>query len=46
MAWRIEVSNAAQNDLGGFDRQIAIRILGFLNERVTPIDDPAAPVNR
>jgi len=40
MAWRIEVSNAAQNDLGGFDRQIAVRILRFLNERVAPLDDP------
>jgi len=40
MAWRIEDSNAAQNDLGGFDRQIAVRILRFLNERVAPLDDP------
>jgi len=40
MAWRIEVSNAAQNDLGGFDRQIAVRILRFLTERLAPLDDP------
>lgn len=40
MAWRIEFAPAAERELGRLDRVAARRILGFLRERVAPIDDP------
>ena len=40
MAWRIEVSDAARKGLDGLDRQIAIRILRFLHDRIARLDDP------
>ena len=42
MAWRIELSGAARKDLRALDRQVAIRILRFLDERVAVLDDPRA----
>ncbi len=40
MVWRIEISDAARKGLDGLDRQIAIRILRFLNDRIARLDDP------
>lgn len=40
MAWTIEFDPAADKSLQRIDRQIARRILRFLNERVAPLDDP------
>lgn len=40
MAWRIELDRAAERELGKLDPQIAKRILLFLHERVSPLDDP------
>lgn len=40
MAWRIELSGLAQKNLRAFDRQAAVRILRFLNDRLAPLDDP------
>ena len=41
MAWRIDLSTLAQKNLDQLDPQIARRILTFLNDRVTPLTDPA-----
>ncbi|WP_240761635.1 type II toxin-antitoxin system RelE family toxin [Nitrosococcus wardiae] len=40
MAWRIELSGLAQKNLHGLDKQIAERILRFLNDRIAKLDDP------
>jgi len=40
MAWRIEVSEAADRSLDKLDPQVARRILKFLDERVSRLDDP------
>jgi len=40
MAWAIELSPGARRDLKQLDRQHAHRILKFLSERVTCLDDP------
>jgi mRNA interferase RelE/StbE len=40
MAWRIELSGLAQRNLRALDRQIAVRILRFLHQRLAPLDDP------
>jgi mRNA interferase RelE/StbE len=40
MAWKIEVSVAADRELFKLDAQHARRILKFLHERVTKLDDP------
>ena len=40
MAWRIELSGLAQRNLRALDRQIAARILRFLDDRLAPLDDP------
>ncbi len=40
MAWRIELSGLAQKNLRAIDRQVALRILRFLNDRLAPLDDP------
>ena len=40
MAWKIEVDPAAAKELGKFDPQTARRILKFLQERVSLLDDP------
>jgi mRNA interferase RelE/StbE len=40
MAWKIELSGLAQKNLRSLDRQIAVRILRFLNDRLAPLDDP------
>jgi mRNA interferase RelE/StbE len=40
MAWQIEFDPAAVRELGKLDPQIARRILAFLKDRLSPLDDP------
>jgi len=40
MAWTIELSGQARKNLDQLDKQIACRILTFLSERVSGLDDP------
>jgi mRNA interferase RelE/StbE len=40
MAWKVELDPAAVRELGKIDPQIARRILAFLHDRVTKLDDP------
>ena len=40
MAWRIEISATAEKQLARLDRQVAKRIIGFLRERIAPLEDP------
>jgi len=40
MAWRIRFSEEAQKNLDKLDRQVAIRILRFLNGRIAPLENP------
>ncbi|MYC33571.1 MAG: type II toxin-antitoxin system RelE/ParE family toxin [Chloroflexi bacterium] len=40
MAWTIEYSDAAQAQLRRLDRQIARRVVDYMNERVALRDDP------
>ena len=40
MAWRIEFASAAERELAGLDRQVAKRILAFLERRVAASDNP------
>ena len=40
MAWRIEFEDAAVKELAKLDKPVARRILAFLRERVSQLDDP------
>ena len=40
MAWKIEFSEGARKTLAKLDRPVAIRIVGFLSERVACLEDP------
>jgi len=40
MAWQVELSNLARKNLDELDPQHARRILAFLHERVSALDDP------
>jgi mRNA interferase RelE/StbE len=40
MAWKVEVSPAADRELKKLDPQHAKRILGFLSSRIAPLDNP------
>ncbi|MGC2639765.1 MAG: type II toxin-antitoxin system RelE/ParE family toxin [Acidobacteriaceae bacterium] len=40
MAWKIELSRAAEHDLDGLDSEIARRILKFLYERAAKLENP------
>lgn len=40
MAWRVEFDPAAAKELGKLERQVASRILAFLNSRIAILDDP------
>ena len=42
MAWRIEFERSAERELAKLDRETAKRVLGFLRDRVSPLDDPRA----
>lgn len=40
MAWSIRFDPRAERELAGLDRQVQIRILRFLRERVVPLANP------
>lgn len=40
MAWTIEYTDTAREQLRKLDRQAARRILAYMDERIAPIDDP------
>ncbi len=40
MAWRVELAASAAKQLRNLDPQIAKRILTFLRDRVSALDDP------
>ena len=40
MAWRVEFAESAAKQLRKLDPQVATRILTFLRDRVTLLDDP------
>lgn len=40
MAWRVELAASAAKQLRKLDPQIATRILAFLRDRVSSLDDP------
>lgn len=42
MAWAVEFDPDAVKDLKKLDPQVQARILGFLRERLSPLDDPRA----
>ena len=40
LAWSIEIDRAAKKDLEKLDKQVAKRIIKFLRERVSFLEDP------
>ena len=42
MTWSIKYTESAQRQLRKLDRQFAIRVLDFMDERVALLDDPRA----
>lgn len=40
MAWKVELSSQGQRHLDALDRKVARRVLSFLFERVTQLEDP------
>lgn len=40
MAWSIRIDSGAKKDLEKIDKQVARRILKFLHERISPLEDP------
>ena len=42
MTWSIKYTESAQRHLRKLDRQVAIRVLDFMDERVAGLDDPRA----
>ena len=40
MVWAVEFDPEAVKDLKKMDRQVQVRIIGFLRERVAPLPDP------
>lgn len=40
MAWTIEYTDTAEKQLGKLDKQMARRIVDYMNERVAGLDDP------
>lgn len=40
MAWKVEFSEGARKSLSRLDKQVAVRILRFLTERVATAEDP------
>ena len=39
MAWMIEYTETAKNQLGKLDRSVARRILDYMDQRIAPLDD-------
>jgi mRNA interferase RelE/StbE len=40
LVWRVELSDTALKNLSKLDKPVALRIRGFLKERLTALDDP------
>ena len=40
MAWTVEYTGTAMNQLGGLDRDMAQRVVNYMDERVAVSDDP------
>jgi mRNA interferase RelE/StbE len=40
LAWTVDYSDTAKHQLRKLDRQVAHRIVDYLDERVAPLDDP------
>jgi mRNA interferase RelE/StbE len=40
MAWKVEASEEAERQLDKLDRQVAKRIVKFLNERIARLENP------
>jgi len=40
MAWKVELAPAAEKELSRLDKQVAVRILKFLNDRLAKADNP------
>jgi len=40
MVWNIELSSLARKNLAALDRNIAIRILTFMNQRLAKLENP------
>lgn len=40
MVWQIKFDNKAKKELSGLDKPVAKRIINFLRERVSPLEDP------
>jgi mRNA interferase RelE/StbE len=40
LVWAVEFDPEAVKDLKKMDRQVQVRIIGFLRERVAPLTDP------
>jgi mRNA interferase RelE/StbE len=40
LAWTIDYSDSAKKQLGKLDKSLAKRILDFMDERITPAEDP------
>lgn len=40
MAWKVELSSLAQKNLDELDPQVARRLLTFLHDRMSKVDDP------
>jgi mRNA interferase RelE/StbE len=40
LAWRVEVSRTAQNQINKLDRRAQVGIIRYLRERVLTLDDP------
>lgn len=42
LGWRIELLDPVKKDLAKLDKPVARRIVGFLRERIAPLEDPRA----
>lgn len=40
MSWSINYTDTAKKQLKKFDRQVALRIVDFMDERISPLEDP------
>lgn len=40
MSWSINYTDTAKKQLKKLDRQVALRIVDFMDERISPLEDP------
>ena len=40
MAWTVEYTGTARNQLSRLDRDMALRVVNYMDERVAEVDDP------